>query len=336
MDVPVARTDRTFDYKIPPSLQGLVQVGSRVMVPFGPRKLQGFVVELAKEANFAMEKVKNLLDVLDLEPPLTPELVKLARWMSERYMSTYYGALQAMIPSALRSKYEKRLSLLQQPTEGILLDSGEVDFYRYLERYTPVAWETLKKKFPQAGPWIQVGLKERWLKVEDNLVNRTGKKKILLVSPALEGEELNKILLGLPKNALRQHEILSYFIKNPKEVPQSHLLTDLGTNSQTVKSLMEKGWLKGREKEDYRDPFAGRTFQRVEKHPFTLQQEKVIAGIAQGMKEKGYFPCLIHGVTGSGKTEVYLEIMERVVATRKRSHSIGSGNFFNPTNGKPI
>lgn len=159
VDVPVTRTDRPFDYRVPSSLQGFVQVGSRVMVPFGPRKLQGFVIELANDANYSLEKVRDIEEVLDLEAPLTPELIQLAKWMSERYMSTYYGALQVMIPSALRSKYEKRISLIEKPGEFEILPPEEQECYDYLARFSPVSFDTFLKKFPFAGPWVKEGSK---------------------------------------------------------------------------------------------------------------------------------------------------------------------------------
>ncbi|HBI03932.1 MAG TPA: primosomal protein N', partial [Paenibacillaceae bacterium] len=319
VDVPVTRTDRPFDYRVPPSLQGFVQVGSRVMVPFGPRKLQGFVIELGNEAQFSLEKVRDIEEILDIETPLTPELVQLAKWMHERFMSTYYGALQVMIPSALRSKYEKRISLIEKPGEYEILPPVERELYDYLTRYSPVAFDTFMKRFPFAALWVKEGIKKGVLKAEDNLVDRLGKKKITILSPAVSIEQLTVEREALGKQAYRQREMLSYFIEGPPEVSLPQLLADLGTSSQTVKSLLDKGLLQSREMEDYRDPFANRTFKKAEKYPFTPQQEKVIEGIDQGRRDFGYFPCLIHGVTGSGKTEVYLEIMERTIAEGKEA-----------------
>lgn len=319
VDVPVTRTDRPFDYRVPSSLQGFVQLGSRVMVPFGPRKLQGFVIELANDANYSLEKVRDIEEVLDLEAPLTPELIQLAKWMSERYMSTYYGALQVMIPSALRSKYEKRISLIEKPGEFEILPPEEQECYDYLARFSPVSFDTFLKKFPFAGPWVKEGIKKGVLKAEDNLVDRMGKKTMTLISPACSIEKLMEEREHLGKKAYRQREMLSYFIEGPPEVSLPQLLADLGTSSQTVKSLVDKGLLQSREIEEYRNPFAHRIFKKAEKYPFTPQQEKVIEGIDRGRKEFGYFPCLMHGVTGSGKTEVYLEIMERTIAEGKEA-----------------
>lgn len=319
VDVPVTRTDRPFDYRIPASLQEFVQVGSRVMVPFGSRKLQGFVVEINPETPLSPDKMRDIEEILDIEPPLTPELVQLARWISERYMSTFYAALQAMIPSALRSKYEKRLSLLARPGEYVIMLPEEKNYTDYLEKYSTVSFDTFVKKFPDAGPWVKEGLKKGFLKVEDHLVDRMGKKTITVISPGCSIDELVKERDKLGKRAYRQREVLSYFIEGPSEVSLPQLLADIGTNSQTVKTLLDKGLLQSREIEAYRDPFANRTFTRVEKYSFTPQQEKVIEGIDRGRKEFGYFPCLLHGVTGSGKTEVYLEIMERTMAEGKEA-----------------
>src|ERR1700730_7881648 len=110
VDVPAKQTNRPFDYKIPDVFLGWVEVGSRVAVSFGPRTLQGFVVEVFEQSDYEASKIKSIEHVLDLDPPLTPELVKLAHWISETYLCHEIIALQVMIPGALKAKYERQIS----------------------------------------------------------------------------------------------------------------------------------------------------------------------------------------------------------------------------------
>ncbi|WCK53039.1 primosomal protein N' [Aneurinibacillus sp. Ricciae_BoGa-3] len=317
VDVPAASTDRPFDYRIPQVLRPIINVGSRVSVPFGPRKLQGFVVQLSEQAE--VKKTRDILDVLDVEPPLTKEMVEVARWLSEKYICTFYAALQSMIPAALRSSYEKMVSL----AEGAQLAArppDEQEFYAYIEKRQPVAWEKLRRQFAiTADEWVMRGLSEGTLHVEQVVDGRAGKKTVTVIGPAVSPGELETVLNQLPKSAARQKEVLAYFTRHHGAVARPELLSQLQISHQTVKTLLDKGILYSREQEDYRDPFAGRTFEPVAKHSFTPQQAAVIEGIAEGMASKAYFPCLIHGVTGSGKTEIYLEIMERTIAESREA-----------------
>ncbi|CEH32055.1 primosomal protein DnaI [Aneurinibacillus migulanus] len=311
VDVPVVDTDRPFDYRIPESLAPFVFVGSRVSVPFGPRKLQGFVVGLADTSE--VEKTRDILDVLDVEPPLTEEMVWLARRISERYMCTHYTALQSMVPAALRSSYDKQIFLTAEGEAFVSVLSDEQAFYEYIRNRQPVLWNKIMKEFPFAAAWLDEGLKKNRIRVEQIVGDRVTKKTITILSPAVSVEELEAAQGELSKTAVRQKEVLSHFIHFYGPIPQPELLSLLGVSNQAVKGLVDKGLLIKEEVEGYRDPFSGRTFTPAPKHPFTAQQKTVIDGIVEGMNPPVYYPCLLHGVTGSGKTEVYLEIMERTI-----------------------
>lgn len=118
VDVPAKQTNRAFDYEVPSSLRKWVEVGSRVGVPFGPRVLQGFVVELQENTQLDVKRIKPIQNVLDLVPPLTDELVMLGRWISHMYLCHEVTALQAMLPAALKAKYERAIELVRSPVNN--------------------------------------------------------------------------------------------------------------------------------------------------------------------------------------------------------------------------
>lgn len=107
VDVPAKQTDRPFDYKIPAALESVIKPGMRVVVPFGPRKLQGFVVEVQEKSAFT--KLKEIVEPMDLAPVLNQELLSLGDWLTEETLSYKISAFQVMLPAALKAKYEKRL-----------------------------------------------------------------------------------------------------------------------------------------------------------------------------------------------------------------------------------
>ena len=108
VDVAARQTDRVFEYHVPSDIEKEIQVGSRVVVPFGPRKVQGFVIGLSETSNFK-GKMKDLLVVVDEMPPLTPELVKLSADLAQNIYSYRIKILQAMLPWVMRAGYRKLL-----------------------------------------------------------------------------------------------------------------------------------------------------------------------------------------------------------------------------------
>src|SRR5688572_9437931 len=109
VDVPAKQTDRAFDYLIPAQWQETIEPGMRVIVPFGPRKIQGFVTEIKAESEF--KKLREIIEPMDLEPVLNKELLDLGNWLTENTLCFKIYAFQAMLPAALKAKYEKKVRL---------------------------------------------------------------------------------------------------------------------------------------------------------------------------------------------------------------------------------
>ena len=109
VDVPAQQTDKPFDYKIPDRLQDVIKPGMRVVVPFGPRKVQGFVIEIVASSEFP--KLRGIIEPMDIEPILNNELLELADWLTEQTLCYKISAFQVMLPPALKAKYEKKIRL---------------------------------------------------------------------------------------------------------------------------------------------------------------------------------------------------------------------------------
>src|SRR5438094_4655643 len=110
---------KEFDYFIPPELEGQVDVGSRVQVPFGPRKVFGCVTELAEESAYA--KLKPIVKVIGAQTLVTPRVLKLARWIAGYYCCAPEIALKSVLPEAVRHEtagWRERLFVRVLPTSG--------------------------------------------------------------------------------------------------------------------------------------------------------------------------------------------------------------------------
>src|SRR5699024_7863112 len=115
LDVPTSNSNQRYNYQIHTHLQSIVQPGMRVIIPFGPRKITGFVIKSTSESSFG--KLKEIIDVLDLTPVLTKELLILGKWLADELLSLYIATYHAMLPQVLKAKYEKEIVKL---TDDIL------------------------------------------------------------------------------------------------------------------------------------------------------------------------------------------------------------------------
>lgn len=309
VDVPASSINQTFDYHIPEKFQDMLEVGMRVVVPFGPRKIMGFVVERVNFTTF--DRVKDILDVLDVTPVLTKELLDLGKWLANDTLSLYITALQAMLPQVLKSSYKKEIVKLTEenlPEELEFLFAGrDVVSFEEFEQ-SNISYYQLKKVVETGDVSIDYLVK-----------SKITKKKITMVEPACEPYKLEEAMLDIPEQAKKQKKILSFFIQHEAPIEKKLLLEKLHTTNQTVKSLQEKGLLKVYQMEVYRNPYNDDEFERT--YPLRLNEEQEIAikPIQQSIDEDQHDVFLLHGVTGSGKTEIYLQAIQNVINNGKEA-----------------
>lgn len=313
VDVPVNRTNRPFDYRVPEWLVPLMKTGSRVIVPFGPRKLQGYVIGLEEEAEQgAADKLRDVEQVLDDQPPLSDELIRLGEWMSKQYLCPWVTALQAMIPAVLKGKSEKWL-LASDQLEEEMCGRSPLLWELFRRKQLPLA--EVEKHFPEEAMlvpgWISSGLLSTGYQVTD----RVTRKQQSFVRSLLTREELAAAAESLPARAEQMRRVLQLLIEQEGQSFSVKMLQEeLGITRSPLKSLESRGWIAIEQLEVYRDPYAHRRFAAAQKPVFTDQQEHVLEAVQLSIKKNEYGAFLLHGVTGSGKTEVYLEAIEETLA----------------------
>ncbi|MGG0174502.1 primosomal protein N' [Gottfriedia acidiceleris] len=306
VDVSVRQTDRPFDYKVPTRWQDAIQPGMRVIVPFGPRKVQGFVLSIKETTN--LEKVKEIEEVLDVMPVLTEELLLLGSYLSQKTLCFFISAYQAMLPTAIKAVYKKHVQVTSEEALEQLVPEL-ANLFSIVKRREWTEIESLVSKISL----VQRAIKEGLLEIEYEVKNKANKKTERVVS-------LLKVLdeeLPIIKSP-QQKDIIEYLRMNGK-TSVKELKECLGITDSPIKTLEKNEVISINTVEVYRDPYEGKEIERSKPLPLIEEQQIAFEQIVSSFHERKNKIHLLHGVTGSGKTEVYLQTIQEVLSVGKEA-----------------
>lgn len=302
VDVPAYAIDRPFDYIVPNKWRDVIQVGSRVKVPFGHRHILGYVVQLADETNVDASKLKQLSELIDVEPVLTEELLQLAHAMANETICLHIEALQAMLPSAMRMRYDKQV---------IVLDRDKlVEPFRHAFAKKDVV--PLKAFREEDYPLLRKLIRERALDIETVMKQQEKKKKVRMIHiPSMT--TLLEAMEQIPKNAKRQQQLMEWMFQHSNEKMSSvDVQKQAGVTAAVLKNFIDKGIVEETYEEVYREIDAS-TLAVDTVVELTNEQQVALTSIEEAIDDDRDEIFLLHGVTGSGKTEVYLRAIEKVL-----------------------
>lgn len=311
---PVAQR-RMFSYSVPPGLD--VKPGQAVLVPFGEKELQGIVLELT--AIPAVEDTRDIIDIIEAEPILSPNYISLARWISEYYLAPLFDAVAPMLPSGFERPAVTFLNAVVPRPDTSALDE---DFIKALEL------------IPE-GESIRMKDVEKTLgkKRAVNLVSRLVARRFLTRSYELGPVRIKpkyELFVQLKDSDIenlnltpRQSELVDYLKARPEEVSWRTVRQATGCTRALADSLVKKGLVTFREREVRREPISYNNI--VPSHPLKLTAAQqaafdVVSGAIGQSPDLDKSPqvFLLHGVTGSGKTEIYLQALAEAVKAGKK------------------
>ncbi len=307
VNVPV---EGSFSYAVPKDLAPGAGVGCRVLVPFKNRKVTGYILE--RIAGGYDKELKEILDVFDPEPLFPKSVVPFFEWMASYYIHPIGQVIQSALPGGLNIKSYTTASLTP-------------DGLRALDRLNPDSEErkilSWIKDHPERRPPCPVqkvyGLrKEGWVVVEDRLRKRHGGPLIRKFVRPEEGIDLKAVLSESGDKLTARNEL--QFLENvfgSDGILLSRLTAMFTNGPYLVEKWIKRGVLKSYNATVYRNP-AGEIISPSPIPPrLYRQQERVLGHIKSCLDRGGFSSCLLYGVTGSGKTEVYYRAIEHVIAS---------------------
>ncbi|XMB66843.1 primosomal protein N' [Mycoplasmatota bacterium zrk1] len=283
VDVNKKQLNRPFDYLIPSRLIEVVEKGMRVIVPFGARTLMGFVIDIIEGDD---KELKEINDCFDVIPSLSEELLSLAIKLANETASTYISTFKTMLPVAIKAKYRKYI-IQKKALPETLLNIFKKDRI-YLDELSLENLKEVKKA-------IKTGTVELFYDIKE--------KASIQFETYLRLEKVT----DLPKKAYKQLLAYDYILKS-KNIRKRDVVEFAGLSA--VNALIKKGIVSEYKEEVYRNEKKEYKDKIIE---LSDEQLEVINQV------KGDNIFLLHGVTGSGKTEVYLEIIERTIQNGKEA-----------------
>jgi primosomal protein N' (replication factor Y) len=316
---PVAQR-RTFSYEIPPGLN--ISVGQAVWVPFGEKVLQGIVTELTDCP--AVEETREISSTIDPYPLLSPARVALARWLSERYLSPLFDAVASMLPPGFERRTVTFISAADREYDDTSLTQQQRHVLR-IARHDRVSLRTLERALGKKNAATAVAQL-----VRRGLITRSYELEKVRVKPRIEvhlslaintAQALQESARLRGKGASRQAALLEFLARHNKPVPISEARRNIGCDRSVVNALIKKALLRTQQVEVRQQPFAHQGITRTQPLHLTPAQESAFHAIRSSLKGKDSTSprvFLLHGVTGSGKTEIYLQALAETVRLGKR------------------
>ncbi len=297
--------DKLYSYMVPENSS--VSIGCRVVVPFGKGNLkkQGMVFEIGESDT---EKLKPILSVIDNEPILNDEMLKMCEFMHDTVFCNYYDAVNVMLPSGITHLLVDYYSANEDFVSLSLLNEIEAEIYNFLKKKGETAETEILSLFS----------------VEKGLLTSLEDREVLI-----KNSDTKQKMSDATQKWVRLCDDYSSFKITPRQREVVSLLEDIETASvkelryftgvsvSVIENLLSKGVLISFEKQVFRKPYKFTHAPEKENIILTEEQETAFCGLQKDYENPEGKVSLLYGITGSGKTQVFLKLVDRVCSDNK-------------------
>lgn len=305
------QVDRAFDYRVPEELCDKITIGSRVIVPFSRsnKEVEGFCVGIKEKSEG--KKLKSIIKTANDTSAFDEDMLSLIEWLHKRTLAPYLDIIHTVVPAgtAVKSKEwilladggEQKTPLRKKIAETLEDNGGGMEY------------ESLKTLFENdIAPIVREMIKSGALVKEYRQSSAVKDKTVRCIRLAVEAEQAAKAAQTVCQRAPVQMKMLDLLIAN-EYISVADLVRFTGGSNNAANALVNKGLAEFFEVTADRDPYMGRIFKKSEKMIPTSEQRTAIETINKSIDSHEEEVYLLHGVTGSGKTEVFMQVIEHAV-----------------------
>jgi primosomal protein N' (replication factor Y) len=314
---------KLFTYRIPPGLAEVMHPGARVLVPFGKQTLTGYISnfrnELDSNSEFTEDEVKDIVELQDEEPLVTEEILALTKWAAEYYAASWGEMLKASLPAGINTATERIVSITEAGRDELskkgdsiaakwaflqlIADNGELTEREIIK----VLGNTSRYRISKLARSGLVAVRDRTVATKVKAKLRKAVRLLKIIDESAE----TKPLTG------QQQAVVDTLKNAGGEMLFTDLLGRARVGASPVTTLAKRGFLEITVQEVRRDPLSKNEAGEYPSLKLTTEQKRALSEIEGAIITGKYNAFLLHGVTGSGKTEVYIRAMRSAMARGK-------------------
>jgi primosomal protein N' (replication factor Y) len=302
---------KTFTYSVPGDLLPFISIGKRILIPFGRRRVTGYILGTSPEITSG--EIKHILDVLDEQPLFPQSMIPFFQWISDYYKHPIGDAIKNGLPGGL-TLYDYASIALTEAGKRTLKENCATPLERnvlMLLEAGPVRLKNLSRKLDQIIPAALIQSLQR-----DGRISKIRELKSAAVKSRMERfVTLGDVTLPFERLSKPRKKIMA-ILKSSDEIPVAELKKQVPSAPRLIRALENDGYLKIGYKRVYRDPF-GEAIAPDSAPDLNVEQKHAVAQIT-GCLDHGYHTFLLQGVTGSGKTEVYMQVAAETLSRGRR------------------